>query len=296
MKVIKPTHTTQAMVVSTTASETYAEYNAGTAYALDAQVTIAATGRMYRCIQGPSTGNAPATSPLWWVDIGPSNKWAMFDSQISTATTHPTALTVVLDTGYVNSLALVGVLGASATVTATDGAAGPTVYSRTIPLDGTLISDWYQYFFEAFNQLGEVVITDIPTYLSLRLTVSVTGVNVAVGNLAFGTSYDLGQTEYGASASIIDYSRKDTSALGVTTFVQRQFSKRMSARMMLPTAQANKVQRVLADVRATPCVWIGSDDTATYAPLVVFGFYRDFSIDIAYALYCYCSLEIEGLT
>jgi len=296
MKVIKPTAMTSAALVSTDATETNAEYNAATAYALDALCTMASTKRTYQCIQGPSTGNAPDTSPLWWADIGPSNKWSMFDSQVSTATTAATTLTVVLDTGYVNSLALIGVLGAAATISATDGAAGPSVYSRTIGLDGTVIGDWYQYFFEAFNQLGEVVLTDIPTYSALRLTVTVAGINVEVGQLLFGTVYDLGQTLAGATASITDYSRKDTSALGVTTFVQRQFSKRMSARMMLTTAQINKAQRVLADIRATPCVWIGAEDTASYAPLVVYGFYRDFSIEIAYSAMSYCSLEVEGLT
>lgn len=296
MKVIKPTTMTSAALVSSNAAEAYAEYNAGTTYALDAKCIVAADKRTYQCIQGPSTGNTPSTSPLYWVDIGPTNKWAMFDAQVSTATTAATSLTVVLDTGYINSLALIGVSGATATVSATDGSGGLSIYSRTIGLDGTVIADWYQYYFEPFNQLGEVILTDLPTYSAMRLTVVVAGVDVEVGQLAFGTSYELGDTLAGATASITDYSRKDTSALGITTFVQRQFSKRMAARMMLTTAQINKAQRVLADLRATPCVWIGAEDTATYSPLVVYGFYRDFSIEIAYSTLSYCSLEVEGLT
>lgn len=110
-----------------------------------------------------------------------------------------------------------------------------------------------------------------------------------------GTFYTLGDTQYGASVGIIDYSRKETDAFGVTTFVRRAYSKRMSAKLMLDNVQMNKVQRVLADLRATPCAWIGADDV-TYAPLVVYGFYKDFSIEVAYPTASYCSLEVEGLT
>jgi hypothetical protein len=114
--------------------------------------------------------------------------------------------------------------------------------------------------------------------------------------LAIGSVYDLGITEYGAATGITDYSRKDTDAFGTTTFTRRGFSKRMSARSLITTEQLNKTQRILSDLRATPCVWIGTPDTNTYSPLLIYGFYRDFSIDIAYSTQCHCSLEVEGLT
>lgn len=295
MKVIKPITIADAALISTTAVETYAAYNAATTYALGDRVILDSTHRIYECIQAPSTGKQPDTNPLWWSDIGPANKWALFDGTISTQTSAPSPLTVVLDTGYINSLALFGLEGQTLTVNVTDGANGPNVYSKTINLDGTLINDWYQHYFEPFVQLGEVVLTDIPTYKNARVTVSITGSGtVKCGLLAAGTFYGLGDAEYGASAGIIDFSRKDTSAAGVTTLTKRNFSKRMSARLLLPNKHLNKVQRLLADLRATPCAWIGVDD-ATYSPLVVFGFYRDFSLEVAYPTESYCTLEVEGL-
>lgn len=297
MKVIKPTTMTSGALVSTTATETVLAWNSATSYALNDRALLTSTNLIYACIQTPCVNKDPATQPLYWSTVGPTNKWAMFDSQVSTATTATTTLTVVLDTGFVNSLAMVGLVGSSVTVSATDGAAGPTVYSTTVALDGAIILDWYQYFFEPFNTLSEIALTNIPTYTALRITATITGSSVAVGNLIFGTSYDLGMTEASPNIGIIDYSRKDTnSTTGVTTFAVRSYSKRMSVRSMIDTASLNKVQRVLTDVRATPCMWIGSDDTTTYAPLAIYGFYRDFSIDIAYATKCFCSLEIEGLT
>ena len=294
MKVVKPIAITTAVLISSTAVEAYAAYNAATAYVLNARCL--SIGRVWECIQGPSTGNPPETSPLYWTNIGPSNTQAMFDSRLSTQTEAPASLTVVLKPGYVNSIGLFGLEGGLLTVTVRDALAGAIVYSFSTTLDGTVISDWYQYYFEPLVQRGEVVLTNLPPFIDAHITVTLSGVGtVKCGHLAVGTFYDLGGTQYGTTASIIDYSRKDTDAFGATTFVKRAYSKRVSARMMLANAQLNKVQRVLADLRATPCAWIGTD-AAGFEPLTVFGFFRDMSIDVAYPTVSYCSVEIEGLS
>ncbi len=294
MKVIKPTTFIEAThLVSTNAVETYAAYSAGTTYAKGARVDYGT--HIYESLVNSNIGNTPTTSPTYWVLVGPDNVHAMFDDQISTATVSTTPLIVVMTPGLMNSIALLGLIGSQAVVTITDGAGGATIYSRTVNLDGSYVYDWYMYFFEPFTQIGEVVLTDIPPYSNSRMTFTLSGTGtVAIGQLSFGTFYDLGDAEYGATAGIIDYSRKDTDEFGATTFVQRAFSKRMTARLMLDAMQMNKVQRVLSDIRATPAVWIGAEGEA-YSPLVIYGFYRDFTIDVAYPTKSYCSLEIEGL-
>lgn len=295
MKVIAPTTFVAAThLVSSTATEVYAAYNAGTTYAKDAFVDYGT--HIYQSLVNSNTGNTPSTSPTFWVLVGPDNTHAMFDDQISTATTSASPLTVVLATGLANSLALFGLVGSQVTVNITDGVGGPNVYSRTVSLDGTFIFDWYMYFFEPYVQVEELVLTDLPPYATARLTVSLTGPStVQIGQLVFGTQYELGDAEYGASVGIIDYSRKDTDEFGTTTFVERAFSKRMTARLMLDTVQISRVQQVLARVRAKPSVWVGVPGDSTFNPLTVYGYYRDFSVDVAYPTKSYCSLEIEGL-
>jgi hypothetical protein len=297
MKAVKPTLITAAMLVSTTATEVYSAWNPVTSYALDDIVLLTSTQRLYQRLVPGTTATSPELDTTNWLDIGPTNKWAMFDSEISTLTTATTTLTTVLAPGYVNSLALFGLVGQTLTVTVRDGLAGPVVYGpEVITLDGTIISDWYMYFFEPSVQLAEVVLTDLVPYQDAHITITLDGTGtVECGICLIGTFYTLGDTEFGATVSIIDYSRKETDTFGVTTFVRRAYSKRMNARMMLDTAQINKVQRVLADLRATPCAWIGTDESG-FEPLTVYGFYRDFSIDVAYPTKSYCSLEIEGLT
>ncbi len=302
MKVIKPTVITDAMLISSTAAEPSgsdpAAWNAATAYALGDLAYRAATHRVYRRLVAGTTATAPendlAGAAPNWADYGPTHRWAMFDSQVSTATSNATPLTVVLAPGYINALALLEIAGTAVSVTITDGPSGATVYSRSLTLDGTIISDWYQYVWEPFDALTQWVLTDIPPYAAARITVSVTGGTPSLGVLLVGTVYNLGETRMGARLSIVDYSRKETAADGTTTFVRRKYSRRMDANLILSNAQLDKVNRVLADLRATPCVWIGSD-AAGYESLIVFGFYRDFSIAIDYPAYSLCPLQIEGL-
>lgn len=299
MKVIKPiTFDPATMLVSSNATETAAAWSSATTYAKDAVVDYET--HYWISLVNTNLNNVPdAVGSTFWALVGPDNTHAMFDGQVSTATTSSTPLIVTIAPGIVNSLALVGLVGSSVTVEVTDGGASPPVYSKSINLDGSIVFDWYSYFFEPFVQLGEVVLTDLPPYSNAEITMTLeSGGNVAIGEMIAGTVYALGEEEMdqGATIGIIDYSRKDTdNETGKTTFTRRAFSKRMSGQFLLNNGQLNAVQRILADIRAVPSVFIGSE-AADYAPLIVYGFYRDFSIDIAYPTKSWCRIEVEGLT
>ena len=296
MKVIKPVTYEGSMLVSTNATNVDAEYSAGTIYAAGNRVTYLET--IYESLVVSNTGNTPSTSPAQWVEIGASNKRAMFDTQVSTQTTRATPLTVTVAPGTrFNSLALLNMGGVTAlTITVTDGQGGPTVYSQTISLVDDFAVDWYMYFFEPTALRGDVVLTDIPPYVSGRVTVSLSAGSgsVSIGSMLLGTFYELGGTEYGAGAGIRAYSVKETDEFGVTTFMQRAFSKRMEAQIFVENNRLTFMSRILSELRATPTVWIGADDDR-FSPLVMLGFYRDFNIDIAYPEHSLCRLEIEGL-
>jgi len=278
--------------------EAYAAWSGATTYSINQKVDYGSN--YYNSLVNSNLNNIPdAVSSTFWALIGTDKKHAMFDGQVSSETTKATSpLTVTVSCGIVNSVGLIGLTGSSVTISVRDNGASPPVYSRTVALDGTIITDWYMYFFEPFVQLGEVVLTDLPPYLNGQITMSLSGGSaVAIGELIVGTVYSLGDEalNQGATVGIIDYSRKDTDVdSGVTTFTRRAFSKRMSGQFLIDNADMNGVQRILADIRAVPSVFIGSEET-TYAPLVVYGFYRDFSIDIAYPTKSWCRVEVEGL-
>jgi len=299
MKVIKPTTVTPAMILSTNVVEAYAAWSAVTSYSKDQKVDYGEG--YYNSLVNSNLNNIPdVVGSTFWEYIGPDNKHAMFDGQVSTSTTRATSpMTVTIAPDIVNSLAMIDLVGSSVTITMTDAGASPPVYTKTIGLDGSIVFDWFTYFFEPFVQLAEVVLTDLPPYSSGQITMTLSGGGaVSIGELLVGLVYELGEEgmEQGASVGIIDYSRKDTdNETGMTTFTRRAYSKRMSGQFLLNNGQLNAVQRILADIRAVPSVFIGSE-AADYTPLIVYGFYRDFSIDIAYPTKSFCRIEVEGLT
>lgn len=350
MKVIKPSAITEAMLISSSIVETApAAYAGGTTYALDATASVAGAAGLivvYKSLQGSNTGNTPASSPTWWVNIGetyqlyssfttyalgdrvldvvthiiyeslvasntgnalsdplkwlpysPSNKWAMFDGQVSNTSSVPLSMTMTIATGVLDAVALIGTSVDMAYATVRDGLGGTIVYERTISLAGAPVTDWYGYFFsDPLARTSQVVFQDIPPLLSSHLTVTLTGGGtVSLGELVFGRLSDIGLTQYSPSVGIVDYSRKDTDIFGKTTFVKRAFKKRLSARLVIDNLQLNRIQRLLYDLRATPCVWIGTDASGYDEALLLYAFYKDFSMEIAYPTTSFCSIELEGL-
>jgi hypothetical protein len=68
----------------------------------------------------------------------------------------------------------------------------------------------------------------------------------------------------------------------------------MTAKLLLKNTLIDGIYNALAAYRSTPAVWIGSDND--YSSLIVFGYYKDFDINIAYASESDCSLIINGLS
>ena len=174
---------------------------------------------------------------------------------------------------------------------------GNVVYTKTVNLDISDIYDWYTYFFSPFTQRKSVVLFDLPPYLTNEVTVTITGpLTVGIGGLIVGAVYTFGTTQYNATAGIRDYSRKITDEeTGVVSLEQRKFSKRLKAKLKVPAGAVNALQDILINLRATPTVWVG-DDTGEYEALTVFGFYRDFELDVAYPSFSFYSLDVEGMT
>ena len=298
MKVITPVVLTDAMLISSTAPEPAAGetlWNAATAYAVGDLVYRAGVHRRYRRLVAGTTATVPEDDTVNWAYIGGTNRWAMFDDT-SAATVLASPLTVVLAPGIINSLAILGLVGTQITVSMLDAPAGATVYSETVSLETSVVEDWYSYFFEPFSTRQAVVLTDLPPYTNCRLTISLTGAgSVSMAHCIVGTLYTLGATSYGASAGIRDYSRKTTDEeTGVVTLERRRFQKTLRAQFKLPDGAVNVVQQRIEALRATPVVWLG-DNGAGIEPLIVYGYYRDFSLQLQGWNESYYQLEVEGM-
>src|SRR5690606_4659484 len=120
--------------------------------------------RRYESRTDTNTGNPPAIDDgTNWLDIGPTNRWAMLDLLRNTGTVAPSPLTVVLTPGQrVSSIALVGLVADEVTITVNSVAGGGGVYSVTKSLRTRSVVTWFGYFFTPFTTKTTVAVYDIP--------------------------------------------------------------------------------------------------------------------------------------
>lgn len=254
---------------------------------------------VHTAIVGANLGLDPTTDDgSHWIDIGPTNRWAMFDKRNVTVTSDPAEIDVTLAlTGRVDSLALFGLANAvSARVIVSTPAAG-TLYDVTRLLTSTEgVADWYSWFFEEVERKSKLLLTDLPLYNdpTIRVIVAGTGTSpLVLGNLVVGQSKDLGETlEDGAEVGITDFSRKETDGFGNPVLVERPFADFGTFQSLLRKGQVDGVRKVLAQLRATPAAYSASPD---YDSATLFGWYKSFSIGLGQTDST-LTIELEGLT
>jgi hypothetical protein len=300
-------------IIYTDLTNAYAEWSSATTYSIGQIVSVGTytgsntvtisdtTTGTYKSLKNSNTSN-PLTTPSDWVRIGPTNQFAMFDNVISSQSERNSEFTICIKTGSIDSVAVLNALGASVSVAVSDDSLsnqylGNVVFAGTRYLTGSQSVDWYNYFFyDPDTQLTQAVYVDIPAATNNIVTIRVKGTGTVKAGIAVqGLLKEIGTTQYGVTAGIIDYSKKETDEFGNTRITVRNYSKRMNAKVHLSNPNVNRVQRLLYNIRSSPVLWIGSEDVEFEEPLVVYGYYKSFDTEIAYPTHSLCNLEIEGL-
>lgn len=288
--------TSQAFIYSNVAN-TNSDWSSSTAYSIGIRANY--QGYIYEAIAA-STNKQPDLNPTIWSLVGPDNKHAALDASASTATQTNGDLVISFVGGSYDAMGIINMEGLTLEVAISNSTG--TLYTNSVGISGTAVSNWYDYFF--LSPLQDLARTQIVMYnmdMSLYPTAVTTvriknGTNLSsVGLISVGKLYNIGGTQYGASAGITDYSIKSTDEFGNTSFLQRNYSKKLNTRVYVDNTNLNGVQRLLYKLRATPCVWIGTENPTYEEAMVVWGFYKDFTTEISYPSYALVSIEIEGL-
>ena len=125
MKLVRPIEITDANLTSTNVPETdHAVYVPETAYAEGDTIIVIATHKIYESLQSANTGNYPpdniAGATPYWLEIGATNAWKMFDTQVGTKTALAEGIIVEVTPGRMNALALLEISAAKVEITLTD--------------------------------------------------------------------------------------------------------------------------------------------------------------------------------
>jgi hypothetical protein len=306
MRVLIPFTVRDSNLISTSIPENdYPVWSSSTNYVVGDLVISTVTHRIYEALQA-STNVDPTTDtsdPPFWLNIGATNRWRAFDQTISDPVTVPDGVNIIeYELGAfgvsANSVTLFGIKGRSATVIATDATDGQ-VFNKTINLiDNALVNDWFTYFFEPARVKSEAIFENIPPYANAVFDISVfddTDTEPLLGQIVLGQEYILGQTSYGTSVSIEDFSRKERDAFGNAIIVERPFAKLIDFDFVVNTNEVRRAAILLEQVRATPAVYYAGPTTERFGT-TVYGFYRSFSINLTGPALSNVTLEVEGLT
>jgi len=263
--------------------------------------------KIYESLADGNTQNYPPLDVLEavpnWLDLGYTNKWKAFDEIINSQTEYNGEFTYQFTPGVIiDSIAFMNLENISSIrVVSTDPIEG-VVYDYTKELVSTSVSgvtavvDWYSYFFSTVSFIDAFALTDLPPYLAATIDVTITYIGDAavarVGEIVLGLQANFGDTLYAPSIGIHDYSIKETDDFGNAIITERPYSRKMSCDVKVLNADISDVNRLLIAYRTSPLVWIGSE---SYDTLLLYGYFRDYSIVISYPAYAICTIEVEGL-
>lgn len=292
LTIIKPMVITPAMLTSADVPEAdYAAYNGGTTYALANRVIY--NHNVYQSLAGSNIGHTPDTSPTWWVLVGATNRWRLFDLVSSSQTAQSTSMTYTVRPGtVVTGLAAVNLTGVSSIRVRMVSDAYGSVYDKIY--DCTSLpptTGWWSWFFGRRTETLSAYFDDLPSFADSAITIDFTGLTtLAVGSLLLGTLARWGiGIQYGMTMGIRDYSIKQTNEWGDTILTPRSYADKDRLSLAVAREDVRSLRAYLAGLRATPCLWITPDDT-------LYGYYQDFEILISYSTVCEVDITLEGLT
>ena len=300
--IIPKTIATADFISSTIPETDYTAWSSGTNYGLAARCISATTHKIYESLIANNLNHDPTninnrtgTTP-WWLEIGATNKWALFDGLSSSQSTADGSFTVLIKPSYYDSIYMGGLAYGSIHVTVQNYIDGPIVYdSHVIRLDGSVIDDYWGYFFYPFQQMTDYLFAEIVHGYAKIVTIEFkadTG-NATCGILVFGTRKELGKALYGAKSKPKSYSYINIDEFGVNQIVRRKSATDISLTAIVDLDKASTSIKAVQEALDVPAVWIGSE-LLEYSGLRIFGLGSgEISFDNTDS--CYLQLNVLGL-
>lgn len=215
----------------------------------------------------------------WWFKVGPTNKFALFDDDVDTATTDTADITYVIDPGLVTGWAMFGLIGNELDVEAKVGS--ETVYGPyTYSLDGSVVIDDWTYMFAPFLQRSNVIDAEVPAW-DARWTFTVKGAGTRqVATLKMGESIYIGSVEDGsASSGAISYTSVSETPQGKVKIIKRRKVPEVVVSNFVELSEVNAVAAAMDRLDGEVAVFVGDEtDEGLRTPLNFLGFPTEMSL------------------
>ena len=297
MKVIVPASLT--FTSSTADSSSYDEWDVGTSYTQGdlVKVTTSEPYHEYEALQA-TTGDAPASSPTYWLDLGVSNEYKLLDDKTTSQTQQLNGFATVVNCPTRASHLAVFTATYCESVRIQQEVDSVEVLDETYPMRAfSPAGSWSDYYF-APSEYKDSLIVEIPGWYQdsdFTITFSTsTGLTVGIGHLVIGQYYEIGTTIQPLKHGILDYSVKSTDDFGDTILTERVFTNSIKGSASIEDARIDTVQRIMSQRRATGSVWDVNDDGSDLDSYRLFGFCREFEFEFDEDTVM--TFELEGLT
>jgi hypothetical protein len=319
MDIIRPTELLDAMLTSSNVAETSPatsplEWSSATAYVVDDEVSVTyttagasiATHLIYTCnlahtnkdptLTANQGYDTDGTTGLGWNITDATNRWRAFNNVIQQATTNANTIEYEITAGeQTTAIAFFGLDAQTVTVTVTDPTDGVIYNEEFSVISDSGIDDWYLYFTEEIVREQKLIVFGLPAFYAaavIDIVIDDTGATPAVGEIVFGNQFNIGASQYGATFTITDYSVKATAEDGAITISQGAYSNLADINVVIDTPRFDHIKNTLTEIRSTPIVWVADQNSAE---TMLFGYYRNFRIQLGDYVTSRTLLQIEGL-
>lgn len=295
MRVIEPITLDDTIITTTVLEDDYPVWSPGS-YNQGDRVIKTNTHRIYEALS--TTTDDPEVGvdavPPTWLDVGATRPFRMFDGLISSQSNSTTDVVVTIDSGRVlTTVAGFNIQGVT-NINILLEEDTTERYNRDIPLnDESGVVDWWTYYNEPISRAEEFQVTDLPSYVGIITITFTVPTEAFIGELISGIQIPLGIANYGSRLQLLDFSRKDRDEFGNFSITPRNTSKLVTFDVSIDKSKINYVFNKVSKLTTIPVVWVGTEEEDD--PTLVYGYYRDFRINISSPTICDCSIEIEGL-
>lgn len=296
LRVVNPVVVTPEMLLDSNVPEDdYPAYSASETYATGARVIAPETHDVWESVTDNNIGSTPGTDTKW-LRVGAVNRYKAFDDAINTQTAKAGAITYRIKPGKaVTAVSALNLTGAtSMRVRVIDPVFGELANQTQRLGRRSLKAGWWAFWFGERQAPTQAHFLQLPGLPSAEVEITIEGGDhLAVGVILIGPQrlFSLG-VKMGARVGIQDFSVKNRTQFGNLQVKEGAFADRAGFSMLLRAKEVDAFKAFCKTVRATPCLWIGSN---RYESTTIYGIYKNFEILINYYEYSDADLELESL-
>lgn len=295
--VVRPFSVTASNLTSSNVTETeYTTWNSSTSYGVVGDRVIY-NHKVYECINGSGNiGKNPETETTFWIYVSVTNRFKMFDTQMSSQTQWTDSISVSVSyTERPTRLYFGGIEAQYIDVEMLDSGDNILFSQRYQMYENTGTPSYFSFFTARLQRKTDLLISGFPPFANCKFNITIVnnGATAKCGVMLVGYAEFVGVTQLGLVLGTRDFSVKRRNDFGDYEILERAFSKYGEASVFVNNSGMDRTIQMLANYRATATLFIASN---LYASAMIYGFYDDYTNAVSYQEASLLNIRMEGLT